>query len=136
VQAKLIEAGVIIIQTDGSAELVRSALTGAAINGIQRAYQNGAVVLAEGECATAFGGYMAVSSGGVTPGLGWLEDALVLPGVESAAAAAKPLLPIQPSGIAVGIRVGSALALGPDGQVETWGKGQVTVALGANYGEL
>jgi hypothetical protein len=134
VQAKLVEAGVIIIATDGTAESVRSALKGAAINGIQTAYQNGAVVLAEGACAMAFGGYIAAQEGAVTPGLGWLEEALVLPGVESVAEAAKPLLATQPSAIAVGIGAGSALALGPDGQVESWGSGRVTVALGAHYG--
>jgi hypothetical protein len=134
VHAKLGEAGVIVILTDGTAESVRSALTGAAIEGIQIAYQNGAVVLAEGACAMAFGGYLVTPEGGVAPGLGWLTDALVLHGVESAAAQAKDLLAVQPNGIAVGIGVGSALALGPDGQVETWGKGQVTVSLGADLG--
>ena len=134
VQAKLVEAGVIVILTDGTAESVRSALKGAAIEGIQIAYQNGAVVLAEGACAMAFGGYLVTSEGDVDPGLGWLTDALVLHGMESAAEQAKDLLAVQPNGIAVGIGVGSALALGPDGQVETWGKGQVTVALGADLG--
>ena len=134
VQTKLVEAGVIIIVTDGTAESVRSALKGAAIDGIQTAYQNGAVVLAEGACAMAFGGYLVTPEGGVSPGLGWLTDALVLHGVESAAAQAKALLDVQPNGVAVGIGVGSALALGPDGQVETWGNGQVTVALGADLG--
>lgn len=134
VQAKLVEAGIIVIQTDGTAESVRSALKGAAIEGIQIAYQNGAVVLAEGACAAAFGGYIPAPEGGLTPGLGWLADALILPDVESVAAEAKPLLGMQPTGIAVGIGVGSALAFGPDGQVETWGRGQVTVALGANFG--
>jgi hypothetical protein len=134
VQAKLIEAGVIVILTDGNAESVRSALKGAAIEGIQTAYQNGAVVLAEGACATAFGGFLVTPDGEVAPGLGWLVDALVLPGVDSAASQAKDLLAVQRSGIAVGIGIGSALALGPDGQVETWGKGQVTVALGADLG--
>src|SRR5690606_1627156 len=134
VQTKLGEASVIILLTDGTAEAVRSALKGAAIEGIQTAYQNGAVVLAEGACAMAFGGYLVTPGGSVAPGLGWLASSLVLPGVESAAEQAKDLLAVQPNGIAVGIGVGSALALGPDGQVETWGKGPVTVALGADFG--
>jgi hypothetical protein len=134
VRAKLVEAGVIIMLTDDTPETVRSALTGAAIEGIQIAYQQGAVVLAEGACAMAFSKYIAAPDGSLAPGLNWLEDTLILTGVDSAAAAAKPLLATQPSGIAVGIGVGSALALGPDGQVETWGQGQVTVVLGANYG--
>lgn len=134
VRAKLSEAGVILIASDESAEIVRSALTGAAIAGIQTAYQNGAVVLAEGACAMALGGYLVQDNGSVTPGLNWLEHALVLPAVESAAAYARDLLLTQPSAVAVGIGFGSGLALGPDGQIETWGRRQVTVALGANYG--
>jgi hypothetical protein len=63
-----------------------------------------------------------------------LQEALVLPEVESAAVVAKPLLAEEPTSIAVGIGIGSALALGPDGQVETWGMRQVTVALGTQYG--
>lgn len=134
VRTKLSEAGVIVIISDESAETVSSALTGAAIEGIQTAYQNGAVVLAEGTCAMALGAFLADDEGSVSPGLNWLEDALVLPNVESAAAYAKELLVAQPTAVAVGIGFGSGLALGPDGQVETWGKRQVTVALGANYG--
>jgi hypothetical protein len=134
VRSKLAEAGVIILATDGTAEDVRSALLGAAISGIQTAYENGAVVLVEGACAMAFGGFIVREAAGLGAGLGWLQEALVLPEVESAAVAAKPLLAEQPSSVAVGIGVGSALALGPDGQVETWGRRQVTVALGTQYG--
>ena len=134
VRTKLAEASVIVITTDGEAEDVRSALTGSAIAGIQTAYENGAVVLAEGACAMAFGSFIVREDGDLVAGLGWLQDTLVLPDVESAAAAAKPLLAEQPTSLAVGIGIGSALALGPDGQVETWGRRQVTVALGTQYG--
>jgi hypothetical protein len=58
----------------------------------------------------------------------------VLPEVESAAVVAKPLLAEQSTSLAVAIGFGSALALGPDGQVETWGRRQVTVALGTQQG--
>ncbi len=134
VRSKLAEAGVVVIVSDEGAEVVRSALTGAAIEGIQTAFENGAVVLAEGACAMALGGFLVNSDGSLAPGLNWLDEALVLPNVDSAAIYAKDLLLSQPLAVAVGIGFGSALALGPDGQVETWGKRQVTVALGANYG--
>lgn len=136
IRAKLAEAGVVIIAADVDAETVRSALTGAAMEGIQTAYENGAVILAEGSCASAFGTFIETDGGSLTAGLGWLEQALILPGVESAASAAKELLTEQAFAVAAGIGVGSALALGPDGQVEIWGRRQVTVALGAQYGGM
>jgi hypothetical protein len=38
-----------------------------------------------------------------------------------------------PDAIAIGIGPGSALVLGPNGEVETWGKQQVTISLGPGY---
>lgn len=134
VRSKLAEAGIIVITTDETADSVRSALTGAAMSGIQTAYENGAVVLIEGECAMAFGAFIVTQEETIAAGLGWLERALVIPTSASAAESAKPLLGVEPDSVAVAIGVGSALALGPDGEVETWGKRQVTVALGAQYG--
>lgn len=136
VRSKLAEAGVIVIATDGSADDVRSALTGAAMSGIQTAYENGAVLLVEGECAMAFGAFIVREDDTIAAGLGWLERALVIPTAQSAAASAKPLLTTEPDSVAIAIGVGSALALGPDGEVETWGLKEVTIALGAQYGGI
>jgi hypothetical protein len=135
VQKKLAEAGVVVIT--GGADLVdlRSGLMGAAVSGIQEAFENGAVVLAEGLGAAMFGAWVLMKNGEATSGLDWLQNALVLPGVTSVAEAqqAKTLLNIYPTALAVGVGSGSALALGPDGEVETWGFKQVTIALGRDY---
>jgi hypothetical protein len=65
----------------------------------------------------------------------WLDNALILPGVTSVAQSveAQEVLRAQPAAIAVGIGSGSALALGPDGELELWGQKQVTIALGSHY---
>jgi hypothetical protein len=135
VQAKLADAGIIVI--DGSATLddLRSSLIGAANDGIQIAFQNGAVVLAEGRAAVVFGAWILLEFGELTSGLEWLENSLIVPGITSVSqsGAVQEVLLLQPGAIAVGIGEGSALALGPDGEVETWGERQVTVALGKDY---
>lgn len=133
---KLADAGVVIIGMDDSAANVRSVLMGAAIEGIQTAFENGAVVLAEGPAAMVLGTWIVADDGDIVTGLEWVQGAVIVPGVESVAEsyAAREVMALQPAAIAVGIQAGSALALGPDGQVETWGEQQVTIALGPDFG--
>jgi hypothetical protein len=102
---------------------------------MQTAFGNGAVILAEGRGAAVFGAWVALDSGGLATGIGWLENGLIVPGATSLAESepAREALSSDPSAIVVGIGAGSALALGPDGEVETWGNKQVAIALGRNY---
>lgn len=132
-QDKLGQAGMVIITGGDSPAGARGALRGVPLEGIETAYANGGVVLLEGVVASAFGAWL-IGADGIESGLEWLIGAAVLTGVDKAAVAAKPVLDAQPTAIAVGIMPESALALGPDGQVEIWGNREVTVALGAAYG--
>jgi hypothetical protein len=132
IQSKLAEAGMVIIEGGATASEVRSSLYGAAIAGIQKAYENGAVILVEGTSAMVFGEWVRQASGELTAGLDWVQSALILLGADVAEQAKKALVS-QPEAIAVGIGVGSALALGPDGEIETWGKKEITVLLGSKY---
>lgn len=136
IQAKLADAGIVVIDGSASIDDLRSSLIGAAIEGIQTAFQNGAVVLAEGRAAVVFAAWVLREFGELTSGLEWLENSLIMPGITSVSqsGAVQEVLLLQPGAIAVGIGEGSALALGPDGEVETWGEGIVTVALGKDYG--
>lgn len=115
----------------GLAEL-RSALLGAALEGMLAAYQRGAVVFAEGNAASLFGSTFRSESGILVDGFGWVEDTLIVPGVGSIADSnnAQLALSEHQAKVVIGIEEISALILGPDGVVETWGDGQVTVALG------
>jgi len=136
IQSILADAGMVVIEGSGTVDDLRSSLIGAAADGIQVAYQNGAIVLAEGRAAVVFGAWVLRDSGDVTSGLEWLENALIVLGITSVAQSveAQSVLLLQPDALAVGIGAGSALALGPDGEVETWGEQQVTIALGKDYG--
>lgn len=135
--ARLSEAAIIVIEGAPDVETVRSGLIGAAAQGIQTAFENGALVLAEGSAAMALGAWVVTAGGQVLAGLDWLENALVVPGVTAVAqsAPAQAVLQAQPAALAVGVGYGSALALGPDGEVEPWGRRQVTVALGREWGK-
>jgi hypothetical protein len=129
---KLAEAGMVIIVGGRSVSEVLGALQGAALEGIQAAYANGAVILLEQFSAVAFGAWLVSEM--VENGLAWLESAAVVTGVTNAAGYAKPIFETQRDAVAVAIQPGSALALGPDGQIETWGRREVTIALGPAYG--
>lgn len=131
-QDKLAQAGVVIIAGGESPLDVRGALQGAALDGIQAAYQNGAILLLEGASAMAFGAWIIDEE--IESGLEWLIGCAVLTGVNNAAQYAIPIFEAQPSAIAVAMMEGSALALGPDGEVESWGRREVTIALGPAYG--
>ena len=113
---------------------MRGALRGAALEGIQAAYANGAVILLEGFSAIGVR-LVADRRDEVEAGLEWLIGAAVLTGVERRGALRQAdLLRRSRRAIAVAIMPGSALALGPDGQIETWGEREVTIALGPAYG--
>jgi len=82
---KLSEAGIVVIEGDADIDDLRSSLIGAAIDGIQIAYQNGAVVLAEGNAAAIFGAWVLLESDELTSGFEWLENGLIMPGITSIA---------------------------------------------------
>lgn len=128
------DASVIVIDNSVDAETWRSSLTGAAMDALVEAVGRGAVILAEGTGAAALGD-LILTDNTLGAGLGWLENALVLPDTASLAESdvARVVLETTPSAIAVGIGVGAALVLGPDGQIETWGNRQVAIALGRDY---
>lgn len=132
IQDKLSQAGLIIIVGGENPSEVRGVLRGVALDGILAAYQNGAIILLEDNPAMAFGSWIIGDE--IEPGLEWLEGAAVLTGVDNAGHYALPIFEAQPSAIAVAIMPGSALALGPDGQIENWAQRQVTIALGPAYG--
>ncbi|HEX2907029.1 MAG TPA: hypothetical protein VHO69_09230 [Phototrophicaceae bacterium] len=136
--ARLSEAALIVIEDAPDVENLRSGLMGAAASGMQAAFENGAVILAEGWGAMVLGAWVVRPDGAIVSGLEWLADALVVPGITSVGQSepARIMFNEQPSALAVGIGSGSALAFGPDGEVEPWGQQQVTVALGPEFRSL
>lgn len=130
VRARVSEASLVVLETQAETQRVKSALQGAADEGIRAALANGAWLLAEGRAAEAVGEWYLRSSQDVRAGLNWLSQAFVLVGDATPAEVIKRLLSEQPQAIVLSIASGSALVLGPDGEIETWGEGRVTVVLG------
>lgn len=126
-------AAMIVIPEHDNMEVMRSALKGAAADGIRAAYEQRAVILAEGRSAALFGSRLLSDSDEVVDGLGWVSETLIVPAIVSVAQsrAARDLLATHLVNVAVGLGVGSALVLGPDGLIETWGP-HVTIALGSH----
>lgn len=127
---QLSDAGLIVIGDGTDLEGLRSGLIGAAIEGIGAAFADGALVLAIGQGAAVLGSILDGK-----PGLGWIEGAIVMPHYNTANQPTRlhDLLLKNPTAYGIGIGIGSALTLGPQGQIETWGKRAVTVTLGSSF---
>ena len=127
------EAGIIVLAAQGDPDEARSALAGAAVQALDQAFQNGAVLLAEGAAAQAFGAWL-LSEGAVPDGLDWVTGAVIELGAPPVGGEALAVLDTHPDGLAVALADDAALAFGPDGQVELWGSRRVAVTLGAAWG--
>jgi hypothetical protein len=133
VENRLAETSIVVIETGSDLRQVRSALVGAAESGLRIAFANGGVILAEGVSAVMFGRWALQTNGALLEALGWLDDALIVPATPDLSTFARPVLQAHEAAYAVGIGAGTALALGPDGQVEVWGRGEIAVTLGQRY---
>lgn len=105
-----------------------------ALAGLECAFDNGASIVGMGSGAVALGAWVASqdATGQGVAGWGWLPGVIVEPhftGTESSDRL-RSLLNTHPNCLGLGIPDGTALALGPNGRVETLGEGQVTVVLG------
>lgn len=127
------EAGVVVISAAGDPDDVRSLLVGPALDGVEQAFQNGAIILAEGAAAQAFGAWV-LSEGTAPEGFGWLENLVIDIGPPPAGGEAVRVLELNPEGVALALADDAAIAFGPDGQVDLWGSRRVAVMLGAAYG--
>lgn len=134
IRQQLAAAALIVLPDELDVENLRLGLLGAAVDGMQSAYERGAIIFAEGPSAMLFGKVARTGPSTAIEGLEWLEDAVIVPDVVSISESyeAMEILGSKAANIAVGIGVGSALALGPYGQVEIWGEKQVTLTLGTS----
>ncbi|MCB9451991.1 MAG: hypothetical protein H6672_11165 [Anaerolineaceae bacterium] len=137
VREKLSEAGIIVISEAGDAGAIRSALMGAAAEGILAAYANGALILLEGAAVAVAGNWIALDNGDVLTGLSWVDSAVFVPGAARVSdfPEVRGVLVDQPEAVAVGIGADSALVLGPDGEIETWGRRHISIVLGSGYNQ-
>lgn len=130
------EAGIIVIGDGPQADRLYNGLSGVGIKALATAFRRGALVMGIGAGAEVFGQWrLRPASQGVQPGFDWLTSAAILTGnLDNAERRTlKGLLRAQPLTYGLGIGAGSALALGPEGQIESWGMSQIAVSLGQGY---
>lgn len=132
---QLHDASVIVIQAGNSINTLRQYLVGPALKGIRESYIRGGVILVEGMATSLFGMTLLDDDAVLVSGLGWIKQAVLLSGLTSIAEApfARQILLDQPESVVIIIGKGSALALGPEGRAEPWGKGQITISLGSAH---
>jgi len=135
----LIEDAGLIVIADGPevVNLVRSLRESPAMEAMSRAFDEGSAILGVGAGASALGAWVAESDtdeAGVNrpePGLGWLANIIVAPHFEGTEDAhrLRELLDLKQNCLGIGIPEGVGLGLGPSGDVENLGPGQVTVVV-------
>lgn len=133
-QELLAGAGMVILG-DGDPLKLADVLPGsAALEGVAEAFVGGASVVGVGAGAAFLGQWMLASD---SPdevgceGCAWVGGAVVAPRFVGAAEESdlRDALRKRPGLIGIGVPERTALALGPDGQVETWGEEEVTVVV-------
>lgn len=131
--SQLNEAGVIILGDGPRQEVLRDALVGAALRGIQEALNLGATLYAVGASAALIGAHVPDGET-LVPGFSWLADSVIVPGyTPEQAERLHGCVQQIPNGYGLGLAEGAALALGPLGEVEIWGNHAITVSLGQGY---
>ena len=128
----LADAGIIILADGDGVALAQALQSSKALDGMAEAFISGALIVGVGAGAAPLGELiLAGDPPTTTPGWGWVGGALVAPHFCGAAHAPglQAALRSQPGLVGLGLPDGVALALGPEGQVETWGEGEVTVVV-------
>jgi cyanophycinase len=113
--------------------LTRAMRESPSLEALERAFQYGAAVLGGGAGAIVLGAWVATRDHPerAEPGWGWLPDVIVEPHFVASRSAGRlhSLVNTHPTCLGLGIPERVALALGPDGRVETVGEEQITVVL-------
>ncbi|MBN1954633.1 MAG: Type 1 glutamine amidotransferase-like domain-containing protein [Anaerolineae bacterium] len=128
----LAEAGLILIGDGDGLTLARALWDSRALAAMAEAFDQGALIAGIGAGAAPLGEWIVAESDSAEggPGWGWIRGAIVAP--YFGGSAHSPLLPAvlrKHAGlVGLGIPTDVALALGPRGEVETWGE-EVTVVV-------
>ena len=129
IHERLSGADMIVIEAGAEIDRLKRLMTHTVRHALKSALDSGALLLMEGLAAELAGSVHLTAKGGFTPGLKYVQDALILTDVSdfSRAKAGQRLQELQPDAVCIAIERGAALALGPDRQVETWGDMEVTI---------
>jgi cyanophycinase-like exopeptidase len=129
---RLAQAGLVYLGDGQAQRLITTLSDTPTLDALAAAYEAGAVVVAAGAAACALGARGLYEQEMV--GWGWLPDALICPHFVEASTL-REAIKAHPECLGLGIPNDTALALGPDSQVQTLSASgqQVTVVLGYRF---
>ena len=132
VYERLIGAAMIVVDAAGQGDRLLRLLRRTAIHALKEALNRGALLFFEGAAAAIAGEFVLAADHRIESGLNLLRNALVAIDASSVAGddALRAARSELPDAIFLGLATGSALALGPQGQIETWGERPVAISLG------
>jgi len=132
VYERLIGAAMIVVDAAGQGDRLLRLLRRTAIHALKEALNRGALLFFEGAAAAIAGEFVLAADHRIESGLNLLRNALVAIDASSVAGddALRAARGELPDAIFLGLETGSALALGPQGQIETWGERPVAISLG------
>jgi cyanophycinase len=133
---RLTQAGLIYFGGGDTQQLIDTLTGTPSLDAVTAAYAAGAVIVgvSAGAIALSAWGLSADEGVGVLQGWGWLPNVIVAPHfTPGRAEELRAVLKARPRLLGIGLPDDAALALGPDGEVQTWGSAQISVTLGPKF---
>lgn len=129
---RLSGASMIVIEGEGAGDDLRARMTQTVFSALKSALERGALLLLEGGAAAMAGERRLTEAGGIGAGLNLAQKVVILARSDGSGEtdSARRIQRELPAAAVIGLARGSALALGPAGQIETWGDGDVRISLG------
>ena len=129
---RLSTAGMIVIESNRHPDRLQRLMSHTVTSALKSALGHGALLLFEGEAASLAGQHRMSAGGELTVGLNFVDNALITTVADNGAQVSltRSIHRQLPEASIMGLARGSALALGPVRQLETWGEGEVTIRLG------
>lgn len=138
-QQRLAEAGLIVLSsTNLDPALAYSYLFGAALKGIEIAYQAGASIYLEGAVVSAFGKLFINQANETDQGFEWLKNALLVahhPNLKEFEARMQGILALEPFIMQLKLGSDSAIGFSATGEFVLLGNREVTISLGSVFGD-
>ena len=135
---RLSAAGMIAIQAYRHPDRLHKLMSHTVTSALKSALKRGALILFEGAAASLAGQYRMTAAGELTAGLNFVGNALIatIADNDTETTLTRNIHRQLPDVLLMGLARGSALALGPTRQIETWGEGDVTITLNNRRGDL
>ncbi len=130
---RLTSASMIVIEPGDDIDKLRRLMTQTVMRAIKEALSLGTLILFEGIASTLAGERIIQGNGQIGKGLQLVSNCHIMPDVRSILEAnnAEIIYAKHPETVFIAIQRGSALVLGPQQYIETWGDNQITISLGS-----